>query len=228
MATVKVLSTNGIKALIEALAPGFERATRHRIEATFASAVALTKEIEAGAAFDLAILTAAAVDELAARGRLTGAKVTIARSGVGVAVRAGAPKPDIATVEAFRRALLAAKSVAYTTQGASGVYFGNIVIERLGIAAEIRAKALTQPGGMVGGRVASGEAELAVQQISELLPVEGIDYVGPLPGELQNYTAFAAALNPVADEPAAAIAFVDFITAPSALSVIKAKGMEPG
>lgn len=214
MAEIKVLSTNGVKALVEELAPPFERATGHRIAVTFASAVALTKEIEAGAAFDLAILTASAVDDLAGRGRLTGASVTIARSGVGVAVRAGAPKPNIGTTEAFKRALLAAKSVAYTTQGASGVYFATVVIERLGIAAEIKAKARTQPGGAVGGLVARGEAELAVQQISELLPVEGIDYVGPLPGDLQNFTAFTAAFCPAAKESAAAQAFIDFLTAP--------------
>jgi molybdate transport system substrate-binding protein len=224
---IKVLSTNGVKALVEELAPRFERATGRRIVVTFASAAALTKEIEAGAMFDLAILTASAVDDLARQGRLTGPGAGIARSGVGIAVRAGALKPDIGTVEAFRRALLAAKSVAYTTQGASGVYFGNVVIERLGIAAAIKAKARTQPGGAVGGLVARGEAELAVQQISELLPVDGIDYVGPLPPELQNWTTFTAALSPAAKEPAATKAFIDFLTAPSAVSVITAKGMEP-
>jgi molybdate transport system substrate-binding protein len=228
VAEIKVLSTNGVKALVEALAPRFEQAARHRVVVSFGSAVSLTQEIEAGAAFDLAILTAAAIDDLAKRGKLAPASVTIARSGVGVAVRVGAPKPDIGTADALKRALLAAKSVAHTTQGASGVYFETVLIERLGIAAEIKAKARTQPGGLVGGLVASGEAELAVQQISELLAVDGIDYVGPLPPELQHYTVFTAALSSDARQPAAAKAFIDFLTAPSALRVIKAKGMEPG
>jgi molybdate transport system substrate-binding protein len=226
-AEIKVLSTNGVKAIMEELVPQFERATGHKLVITFEVTTALKKDIEAGAAFNVTILTASAIDDLIKQGKAKGPGAMIAKSGAGVAVRAGAPKPDIGTADAFKRALLAAKSVAYTTQGASGQYFVT-VLDRLGIAAEIKAKAKTQPGGAVAELVARGEAEIAVQQISELLPVKGADYVGPFPPELQNYTAFTAALGPAPREPAAARAFIDFLTAPSAVSVIKAKGMEPG
>ncbi len=226
-AEIKVLSTNGVKAILEDLAPQFERATGHKLVITFEVTTVLKKDIEAGATFDVTILTASATDDLIKQGKARGPSAMIAKSGAGVAVKAGAPKPDISTTDAFKRALLAAKSVAYTTQGASGVYFMT-VLDRLGIAAEIKAKAKTQAGGAVAELVARGEAELAVQQISELLPVKGAEYVGPFPPELQNYTAFTAALGLSPKDPAAAKAFIDFLTAPSALSVIKAKGMEPG
>jgi molybdate transport system substrate-binding protein len=225
---IKVLSTNGVKAIMEELGPQFERATGHKLVVTFEVTTALKKDIEAGATFDVTILTASAIDDLVKQGKAKGPGAAIAKSGVGVAVRAGAPKPDISTVEAFKRTLLAAKSVAYTTQGASGIYFVNVVIERLGIAAEIKAKAKTQPGGSTAETVARGEAELAIQQISELLPVEGAAYVGPFPPELQSFTAFAAALGPAAKDPEAAQSLIRFLTAPSALSIIKGKGMEPG
>ena len=226
-AEIKVLSTNGVKAIIEELAPQFEKATGHKLVVTFGVTTALQKDIEAGAPFDVTVLVASATDDLIKQGKAKGPSAMIAKSGAGVAVKAGAPKPDIGTAEAFKRALLAAKSVAYTTQGTSGQYFMT-VLDRLGIAAEIRAKAKTQPGGAVAELVARGEAEIAVQQISELLPIRGTDYVGPFPPELQNYTAFTAALGPSPKDAAAARAFIDFLTAPSAVSVIKAKGMEPG
>lgn len=226
-AEIKVLSSNGVKAILDELAPQFERATGRKLVITFGVAAALKKDIEGGATFDVTILTASAIDDLIKQGKVKGPSAMIAKSGTGVAVKAGAPKPDISTTEAFRRTLLAAKSVAYTTQGASGQYFMT-VLDRLGIAAEIKAKAKTQAGGAVAELVARGEAELAVQQISELLPVKGADYVGPFPPELQNYTAFTAALGPATKEPAAAKALIEFLTAPSTVSVIKAKGMEPG
>jgi len=141
-------------------------------------------------------------------------------------VRAGTPKPDIGTTEGFKRALLEAKSVAYTTQGASGQYFAGLLV-KLGIADEVRAKAKIMPSGFVGELVAKGKAELAVQQISELMTVSGIELAGPLPPELQTYTMFAAAVSASAKEPAAARAFVKFLSALDALPVIKAKGMEP-
>lgn len=226
-AEIKVLSTNGVKAIMEELGPQFERANGHKLVVTFEVTTALKKDIEAGATFDVTILTASAIDDLIKQGKAKGPGTAIAKSGVGVAVKAGAVKPDIGTVEAFKRTLLAAKSVAYTTQGASGQYFATL-IERLGIAAEIKAKAKTQPGGSTAEVVARGEAELAIQQISELLPVKGADYVGPFPPEIQSFTAFTAALGPAAKEAEAAAALIRFLTTPSALAVIKAKGMEPG
>ena len=226
-AEITLITSNGVKAILEELVPQFEKATGHKLAITYGAAAMLKKDIEAGAAFDVTILTASATDDLIEQNKAKGPSAMIAKSGAGVAVKAGAPKPDISTTEAFKRVLLAAKSVAYTTQGASGQYFVT-VLDRLGIAAEIKAKAKTQPGGAVAELVARGEAELAVQQISELMPVKGADYVGPFPPELQNYTSFTAALGVAPKEAAAAKAFIDFLTAPQAISVIKAKGMEPG
>jgi molybdate transport system substrate-binding protein len=141
-------------------------------------------------------------------------------------VAAGLSKPDIGSVEAFTRALLAARSVAYTIEGASGMHFSGL-IERLGIAAEIQAKAVRQPGGLVGELVAAGKAELAIQQIPELLAVPGIQYVGPLPQELQKITRSSAGLFSGSKEPAAARAFLDFLFTPESRQLVKAKGHEP-
>jgi len=150
----------------------------------------------------------------------------VARSGIGVAVRAGAVKPDIGSVDAFRRTFLDAGSVAYTTVGGSGIHFVKM-LERLGIADVVRAKARTQPGGIVGELVARGEAELAVQQVSELLPVEGIELVGPFPPELQLIAVFTGGVSSHARHADAAQALLRFFAAPEALEVIKAKGMDP-
>jgi molybdate transport system substrate-binding protein len=151
----------------------------------------------------------------------------LARSGIGIAVRAGAPKPDIATADALKRALLAAKSVAYTIEGASGIYFA-AVLARLGIAAEVKAKAKLLTSGATAELAARGEAELAVQQISEILPVAGAELVGPLPPELQLQTVFAVGIGSQAKMPDAAAALARFLTSPEAVCVIRAKGLEPG
>src|SRR5262249_12647858 len=150
----------------------------------------------------------------------------IARSGIGVAVHSGARKPDIGTVAAFRQTFLDAKSVAYTTVGGSGLHFIKVA-ERLGIADAVRAKAKTQSGRAVGELGARGQAELAVQQISELLPVEGVDLVGPFPSELQLVTLFTVGISARSQHPDAAKALMKFFTTPAAIEVIKAKGMEP-
>ncbi|HKX10052.1 MAG TPA: substrate-binding domain-containing protein [Stellaceae bacterium] len=225
-AAIKVLSSNGVAGILRELGPTFERSSGQRLAIDLDAASILKRKILDGAAFDVAILTAAIADDLIKAGKLVAAtRADIARSGVGVAVRAGAPKPDIGTTEAFRRALLDAKSVAYTTQGASGQYFVSL-LEKLGIADQVKAKAKTRPSGIIGELLASGEAELAVQQISELMKVSGIELLGPLPPELQSYTTFTAAVSASAKEPAAAKAFIKFLSAPEALPVIKTNGME--
>jgi len=145
---------------------------------------------------------------------------------VGVAVLAGAPKPDIGSVEALKRTLLRAASVAYTQEGASGMHFAG-VIERLGIANEVKAKAVRQPGGLVGELVAAGKAEIAIQQIPELLAVPGIELVGPLPSEIQLVTVTAAGVFSGAEQAAAARSLIEFLAAPAAARVIQAKGLEP-
>jgi molybdate transport system substrate-binding protein len=167
------------------------------------------------------------IDELAKEGHVAAeSRRELARCGAGVAVRAGAPKPDISSVEAFKRALLAAKSIAHTTSGASGMHLMRVV-ERLGIAQEVRTKARTQPGGLVGEILARGEAELAVQQIPELLAVPGLDFVGPLPAELQITSVVSAALFSRAAQPEAARALLEFLSSPAAARAYKASGLEP-
>jgi molybdate transport system substrate-binding protein len=224
---LKVLSSNGTSAIVRAIGAEFGRRTGHTVITKIDVAVLLQKDIEAGEAFDLAILTRAVVDELAQKGAIdAGTRTDVARSGIGVAARAGAKKPNIGTVDAFRRTFLDTRSVAYTTVGGSGIHFVKM-LERLGIADAVRAKAKTQPGGTVGELVARGEAELAVQQVSELLPVEGIELVGPFPPELQLITLFTGGVSVHARHPDAAQALLRFFAAPVALDVIRAKGMEP-
>jgi len=224
---LKVLSSNGTSAIVRAIGAEFTRRTGQAVATKIDVAVLLQKEIEAGETFDVAILTRGVIDELVQKGAIDAATRTdVARSGIGVAMRVGARKPDIGTVDAFRRTFLDAKSVAYTTVGGSGIHFVK-VLERLGIADAVRAKAKTQPAGTVGELVARGEAELAVQQVSELLPVEGIELVGPFPPELQLITLFTAGMSPHARNPDAAKALLRFFAEPVALDLIKAKGMDP-
>ena len=190
---MRVLCTNGLKTVMLDLAPEFERAIGTKAVITWGSANGLLKELEAGAGGDLAILTAEAIDDLIKEGKVVaGSRVDLARSGIGVAVRKGAPKPDIGSPDALRRVLLAAKSVAHSKTGMSGIYFPT-VLARLGIADEMKPKIVTpEPGTPVGEVVAKGGAEIGVQQISELLPVAGIEIVGPLPAALQRITIFSA------------------------------------
>jgi molybdate transport system substrate-binding protein len=173
------------------------------------------------------IVTRRAIDDLVKSGKIfPDTCVDIAGSGLGVAVRKGAAKPDIGTVESFKQAMLAAKSVIRSTDGTSGLYFEK-VLERLGIAEQMKGKIRLGPSGRVAEFVASGEAEIAVQQVSELLSVIGAEFVGPFPPELQLVTIFSAGVSASSKEPKAAKAFIDFLAAPTAASVIKAKGLQP-
>lgn len=227
-AGIKVLCSNSSHAVMEELLPAFERASGHQVSINYDTAILTLSRIKSGETADLVILNAPAIDELTKQGRIAaGSRHTLARCGVGIAVRAGAPKPDISSVEAFRRALLDAKSIAHTEAGASGIHFLGL-IERLGIAAQVKAKARTRPGGLIGKLVASGEAELAVQQIPELMAVAGIDLVGPLPHELQIISTITAAVFEDARQPDAAQALLEFLTTPSAARVFKANGLDPG
>jgi molybdate transport system substrate-binding protein len=225
---MKLLCSNGVKAVMLELLPGFERASGAKADITWASTNMLMEQIGKGASGDLTILTDEAIDDLVRQGKVkAGSRVDLARSAIGIAVRQGAAKPDIATAEAFKRALLAAKGVSYSKTGISGIYFPT-VLERLGIAAEMKSKVvMPEPGVPVGALVADGRAEIGVQQISELLPVPGIEVVGPLPAELQKMTTFSAGLFTGANETDAAKALVKAITSDEARSVYKAKGMEP-
>ncbi len=232
-ADIKVLSSTALIAVMEQLAPQFERETGHKVAVAFASAASLEKRIAGGEIADVIILTGAGIDNLTKQGKVVpGSRVDIARSGIGVAVRKGAPRPDISSPEALKRALLAAKSVAYSDPargGASSVHFVK-VLERLGIAEEVKAKAkLSQggSGGMVGDLLVKGDAEIGVQQIPELVSVSGVDVIGPLPADLQYVMQLAAGIPVNAKEPGAGKALVKFLTTPVSVSVIKAKGLEP-
>lgn len=225
-AEIKLLCTNGVKGGMLELAPRFERTSGHTLVISYGAAAILAGRIKDGENADLAILTAAAIDELDGLGMVRGVRTDIARAGIGVAVRAGAPRPGIGTPDSFRRALLAANSIAYTTAGASGVYFAGL-IERMGIADEVRAKAKLIAGGLAGELVASGVAELVVQQIPELKVVHGIDIVGPLPAELQHVTIFSAGLLANAKQAEASDALIRFLTTRAAKDVFHATGMEP-
>jgi molybdate transport system substrate-binding protein len=226
MSTIKILSGGAMRSLMLDVVPLFERASGSKVDVRFALTSVLQKEIEAGAAFDIALLPRPELDALAQAGKIAaGTQTDVTRSAVGLAVRAGAAKPDIGTVEAFKRTLRAAKSVGYS-DGPSGAYIGNL-FERLGIADEMRPKAkLTSR--LVAEIVAEGEAEVGMQQIVAILPVKGAELVGPLPSELQNIIVYAAGLSAGSAQSGAARTFIAFMAMPQVIDLIRSKGMEPG
>ena len=229
-AEIKVLTAGAFKQVLVALLPDFERTSGHKVVVENDTVGALTKRIEGGETFDLAVLTPAAVDALASKGKLvSGSRANLARVGIGVVVKEGAPKPDVGSLAAFKQALLAAKSVAYidpAAGGSSGIYVAGL-LDKLGIAADVKPKAKLIPGGAVAEHVAKGEAELGIHQISEILPVKGVTLVGPLPAEIQNYTVYAAGVGAHAKESDAAKALLKALSGPAAAEVLKSKGMEP-
>ncbi len=229
-AEIKVLTGGAFKQVLLALVADFEKRTGHKVTVDNDTVGALSKRIEGGEVFDLAVLTPAAVDNLAAKGKfIAGSRQNLARVGVGVVVKEGAPKPDVSSVDAFKKALLAAKSVAYidpAAGGSSGIYVAGL-LDKLGIAAAVNAKAKLIHGGAVAEHIAKGEAEIGIHQISEILPVKGITLVGPLPAEIQNYTVYAAGLGANGKEREAAHALLKALSGAAAADVIKSKGMEP-
>jgi molybdate transport system substrate-binding protein len=227
-ADVKVLSSNAISSVLEELVPGFERSTGHKVTIVYDTAnLVVERVLKRGETADLTIVTPAAIDDLAKQAKLVPATRTVlASSGMGIAVRKGLPKPDISTVEAFKSALLAAKSIAYTGTGGSGIHFAK-VIEQLGIAEQIKAKAKIPAGGLIGELLVNGEAEMAVQQIPELMAFKQIDFVGPLPKEYQLTTVMVGAIFAGAKQEAGAQALLKLLAAPSSAAIYKAKGMEP-
>ena len=232
-AEVKVLSAIGMQSVMEDLAPKFERATGHKLAMAFTTAGAAVKRAQGGEAADVVIATRQGIDGLVKNGKAAADNVTVlASAGISVAIRKGAPKPDISSPDALKRTLLAAKSISYVdpaSGGASGIHFAT-VLDRLGIANEMKAKTVfpnAKTPAEVGVLVANGEAEIGVHIIVELISVAGIEIVGPLPGDLQNTIVFAAAVMASAKDADAAKALVNFLRAPEAVAVIKAKGMEP-
>jgi molybdate transport system substrate-binding protein len=224
---IKILSTHAAFEVLRELGPRFERATGHRLSIAYDPTNVIRRRIDEGAAFDVAIVTRPVIDELAAQGKIVSDScIDIGRSGLGVAVRAGAPKPDITTVEAFKHALLAAQSVVRSKDGASGQYFTTL-LARLGIAEAMRGKVRLGASGRVAELVASGEVAMAVQQIAELVPVTGAQFVGPFPTDLQVYTVFAAGIGSAATNREAAQDLIGALTAPSAAALFTAVGLEP-
>ena len=221
---IKVMLSAAFKEAYLELVPQFERATGHKVDNLWVPSVQMMSRLKGGEIVDLVILSAASLDELRKAGLITD-RTDLARSGIGVAVKSGARKPDIGSGEAVKHAVLAAKGIAYST-GPSGIYLSGL-FQRMGIAGEIKSRVKQVQGEPAGGVVARGEAEIAFQQVSELLPVPGIDFVGPLPADIQQITVFSAGLHAAAKQPDAARALVRFLTAPAAAPVIRKKGMEP-
>ena len=221
---IRVLSSVGIKAVIDELAPQFEKATKHKVTTVFGLAGAHKTKIEEGEPFDVAILTPPLLDDLIAKGRISAAsKSTIARTGLGLMIKAGARKPDIGTVDAFKRTLLAAKSITFASAGASGVAFV-ATAKQLGIADAIKTKPAAS-GEEVNANILSGASDLAVLPISEILPVKGAELGGVFPADVQTYVIMAAGVNAKASGNAAKD-FVAFLMSPANNAVIKTKGME--
>jgi molybdate transport system substrate-binding protein len=224
-----MLVSNAVKTSLEVLAPEFERAAEHKLVITFGAASELKTEIDKGAAFDVAILTPAAIDALTKDGKVSAAgRADIARAPFGLAVRKGASKPDIGTVEGLKQALLKANSIAYVEAGAGSPYFKSL-LERLGIADQVRPKLKPQPTSNPAAKaVANGEAELGITAISEILPYAGAEVAGPLPAEIQFYSVSTGAVAVDSKAGEAARAVLRFLTTPAAAAVLKAKGLEPG
>ncbi|MGY4507390.1 substrate-binding domain-containing protein [Bradyrhizobium sp. USDA 3650] len=227
METIRMLSTLGLMGAMRSLSSAYETATGVRIEADFAPTLALLKRLRDGEAADLVILTREGLDEMIGEGRVvSGNAADLARSFVGIAVRAGQAHPDIATESALRNTLLAARSVAYSRLGASGVYFARLIAQ-MGIAAEINAKATIVEQGFTAERLVSGEADLAVQQISELKQVEGIEVVGPVPHDLQTPAVFSAGRMANAEHADAADRLLAYLASPEVVPVLRQSGLEP-
>jgi molybdate transport system substrate-binding protein len=226
-AEIKVLSTQAVEGAYRELALQFEKASGHKVTTTFTGTLDAQKRIAAGETYDLIIMAGPSIDELIKSGKVApGSRVDLARSGVGVAVRAGMPKPDIHSTDALKKTLLAAKSIGYSS-GPSGVYLTGL-FRRLGIADQIKSKLKqTTTGVFVGSLIASGEVEIGFQQVSELAHYPGIDYVGPLPAELQNVTVFSSGMQIGAKSVDAANAWITVLTSPAAAAMFRSKSLEP-
>jgi len=227
-AEIKVLSTQATEQAYRELAPQFEQASGHKVTTIFTGTLDVQKRIAAGESYDIILMAGPAIDDFIKAGKVVpGSRVDIARSGVGVAVKAGAAKPDISTTEALKKTLLAARSIGYST-GPSGVYLTGL-FQRLGVADAIKGKLKQTPTGVfVGSIVASGEAEIGFQQVSELAHFPGVDFVGPLPSDIQEVTVFSAGLQVGAKETEAAKAWLKFLTAPEHAAAFTSRGLTPG
>jgi len=226
---IKVLSAGAVRVALQELAPAFERATHHGVAITYGTAGTLRALLAKGASADVVVLPAEGIGEAEERGWVrAGTRRDLAHVGIGVAVRKGAPLPDISTPEALKRALLAASAVAYVdpTRGTSGQHVDSVVLPALGIANEVRTKARLQSEGSAAEFLRRGEADIAIQQISELLAEDGVTVVGPLPAPLQKISTYSAAITTNALATGAARELIEFLSTPASKAVFKAKGMD--
>jgi molybdate transport system substrate-binding protein len=226
-AEIQVIASAAFREVYLELVPQFEQMHKQKVVASFSSSPDIMKRAKSGESVDIFILASSSVDELIKLGKVVpGSRVDLAKSGTGIAVRAGAPKPDVSSSDAVKRALLAAKSISYSG-GASGAYITEL-FRRMGIADELKPKLRQAPLGVpVGELIARGEVEIGLHQMSELLPVAGIDILGPLPADIQQFTVFSARVSTAAKALDAAKELVKFLTAPGTVPLIRKKGMEP-
>ena len=225
---IRVLASNGVKAVMDELLPQFERTSGRKLATEFSTTASIKERIEKGEAFDVVLVSTEAVDDLIKAGKAARAtRADLARSGIGVGIRKGAPKPDIRTPDALKRVLLNAKSLTYAQDGASRGHIEKM-FERLGIAENMKPKIVLTQGSARGlATVAGGQGDLAMTLISEILPVAGVELLGPLPAELQNYVTMAGAVSANTKNAEAGGALIKFLTGSSVAPTYKAKGMEP-
>lgn len=229
---IVLMTSGGFAAVSDELKPGFERSSGHKVSTVYGSSMggapdSIPARLARGEAADVVVLARPALDQLVAQGKVVpGSQVDLVHSLIGLSVRKGAPRPDISTVEGFRRALLDAPSIAYSAS-ASGVYYETQLLKKLGIEAEVKPKSKRILSERVARVVARGEAAMGLQQVSELLPIEGADFVGPIPQEVQQVTIFSAGISSTARNPAAARDLVRYFTSPAAAPTIRKGGLEP-
>ena len=226
-AEIKVLCSNGFKAVMQELASQFEQMTGHSVLVTYSVSAELKRRIDAGEPFDIAVLTPALIDEAINEGKITrDTRIVLARSAIAIASRSGAPKTDVSTTETFKRTLLASKSIAYAREGASGVSLAGL-IQRLGLADRLKGKiVLTITGDEVGASVTRGDAQLGVLPVSEILAVPGLEVLGRFPLDIQQYVTMVGGVNSHSTQNGVVSELMRFLTGPTALSVLEQKGME--
>jgi molybdate transport system substrate-binding protein len=225
-AEVKVLCSTALKTVMQELVPQFEHATGHKVVVEYGVSAALQRRVEAGEPFDAIFLTVKQLDALVQGGKIAaGTRTGIARSGMAIAIHAGAARPDISTVDTLKRTLLSAKSIVYAKEGAAGLYLIALA-KRLGIVDKLKLKG-TDSGEAVGEAVASGAAELGILPVSEILPVKGAELLGEFPKDVEEYAVSVGGVSAAAKQAGAAKELIKFLTAPAAVPVIKKKGMEP-
>ncbi len=226
-AEVKVLCASATRRVMNEISPQFERATGHELLIKFETVGLLKRQIDGDETFDISIPTPSLIDDLVKEGKIAaGTRTDIGRSGLGVYVRTGAPKPDISSADAFKRTMLNAKSISYSKEGASSIYLVGL-FKRLGIAEQMKSKTKFSPSGQAAQFVVDGAAEVGLAVISAIEPVRGAELLGPFPAELQSYIGYTAGVGVGAKEGEAGKALIKFLKGPAAVPVIKAKGMEP-